>query len=391
MIINSIRKIRELIEWEEILNEEFNNDLRKFMSVLKDRGFIEIRRLYRIARSLKMIDENLYRKLLMQVIENIKNYQLGPEYNGRLLMGRYSKATRFKFNRRLGEGYLESIDGGFPTAINRNQAFIYGAHPDIDSTSSAIILLVEPSSELGIWDDALDNTIKKRFSYLRHKDFNKDGMLEQYENEDWMIGVGREGVVLYSNALYLNAMEKVFYLYIDKEPEFAEQLQDEITKCYDSIERYFWLEDRYIDSINLRGGAVLRSSIDIVELGYTYIYRGHDRLKIHLERVLDILKGDTDRWRLRDIYPTKPDYENISTTHIGYNGGVVPYYLAFLSRILLQYSLSEYSPLILAEAIGLRKYEWVKDNVRYSTPTSRLENNGEILATIKKLREKLRE
>jgi|GEM_PF-1210098 len=391
MIVNSIERVRELIEWEDVLTKEFKNDIGKFLGILREKRFMEIRRVYRILRSLKIIDGKMYRKILMQIVDHIGNYQLGPDYEGRLLIGRYSRDGRLRFNERSSGEYLKTVEGGFPTAIEGERAYIYGVYPDIDSTASAIILLVEASSELGIWNDQLDNTIKRGIAYLRSRDFNKDGILEQYENEDWMIGIGREGGVLYSNALYLNAMEKAFYLYIGRESEFTKQLQDEITRCYDSIEKYFWLEDHYIDSISLRGGIIFRTSIDSVELGYTYIYRDHDRLKIHLGKLMDILRDDTAKWRLRNIYPPQADYEDISTLYMGYNGGIVPYYLAFLSRILLRYSLSEYTPLILAEAIELRKYEWIKDGNRYSTQTNRLENNAEILATLRRLREKLRE
>lgn len=385
--MNELSKLHEVVEWEEDLSKEYIENIGKIFGDIKDRK-IELRRLYRVARAVKEIDEKNYRKLLLYIPDLLKKIQLRPGYHGKVYIGGYSPETGYKYRLAAPDTYLKTVEGGFPTLIRKMDAYISGLYPDIDSTASALILLIDAANELNIFDEEIDEIIRRGIKYLTSRDLNNDGLLEQLENEDWMIGLSREGSVLYSNALYLKLLEKTFYLYIDKDKEFAENIQDLLLKCYDSIENYFWLENFYVDSISLRGGIVIRYSIDSSELGDTFIYRKHDRFITHLKTLLSRLEGDRDKWALKNIYPSKAD-ESYMINYSGYNGGIIPYYLAFFSRILSRYSLENYSPLILKKAIDFRNYEWILDN-NTSRNSYKIETIAEILASIEELRRKLR-
>jgi len=391
MGMDGLEKVSYIIKRENEIKREFIDGVRRLLSriVSGEKPFI-IRDVYQVISSLRRVDKQLYKRALLTLSEKFLEIMVKPNKNLRIYIGRYSPELNYEKTEVKSETYIERIRGGFPTLVGKGYIEIFGTYPDIDSTSAGVNLIVDAAREMNIFGDEIDNAIRESIKYLESRDLNKDGLLEQGPNEDWAIGLYRDGSVLYSNALYLNTLEKTFNLYIDKDQGLSRDLEEDIQRCYDSIERYLWLEDHYIDSINLRGGLVLRYSLDTIELIDTITYSDHNKFKIHLQTILNKLSSRHDRWVLYVNKPyTKHSYK-IFKRYIGYNGGIVPYYLAKFSKALAVYGLIEYSSNILSKAIEYKDYEWLTDNTTYKKGDN-LKTLGMLLNAIDTIKNKIRE
>ena len=389
--MDGLEKVSYIIKKENEIKKEFIDGVRRLLSriVSGEKPFI-VRDVYQVVNSLRRVDKQLYKRALLTLSEKFLEITIKPSKNLKIYIGRYSPELDYERTEVKSETYIERIRGGFPTLVGKGYIEIFGTHPDIDSTSSGVNLIIDAAREMNIFGDEIDNAIRESIKYLESRDINKDGLLEQGPNEDWAIGLYRNGSVLYSNALYLSTVEKAFNLYIDKDQGISRDLEEDIQRCYDSIERYLWLEDHYIDSINLRGGLVLRYSLDTTELIDTITYSDHSKFKIHLQTILNRLSSGYDRWVLYVNKPyTKHSYK-IFKRHIGYNGGIVPYYLAKFSKALAEYGLIEYSSNILSKAIEYKNYEWLMDNRIYKKGDN-LKTLGALLNTIDIIKNKIRE
>ncbi|MDQ3971647.1 MAG: GH116 family glycosyl hydrolase, partial [Thermoproteota archaeon] len=109
--------------------------------------------------------------------------------------------------------------------------------------------------KLGITDptravDFLIPRLQRAVDYLAKRDTDKDGLLEQNHNEDWMDTVLRAGKIVYSQACWILALKNLsnLLLVVDKQKE-----SDRISRMADSavqaVEHKLWSEEdgAYID------------------------------------------------------------------------------------------------------------------------------------------------
>ena len=189
-------------------------------------------------------------------IKHIWNKQIGNDSN-KLIYGRGSPKTNFT-PINAGTDITKNFYGALPTTIYENFSEVYALNPDIDSTA----LMIYVSSWI------LTNTIKQSINkaekdsadinemieylipfffrgidYLCSRDEDRDGLLEQDYNEDWMDTVLREGKVVYSQACWLLALTSFAnLLYTLNKDNEAQRLQSIASQLVDSIENKMWSE-----------------------------------------------------------------------------------------------------------------------------------------------------
>jgi glycogen debranching enzyme len=181
---------------------------------------------------------------VMQHIYQIWSHQISP--NGeKLVYGRGS--PEMKFSAEVAEYHKqEEFNGALPTTIYQaGFSEVYGQNPDIDSTTLIIsttawilarilkegdsasslagslstVIASEHSSDyvsallskVGITNpqkvaEFVIPRMLKAVEYLRRRDIDNDGLLEQNHNEDWMDTAVRAGKIVYSQACWLLAL-----------------------------------------------------------------------------------------------------------------------------------------------------------------------------------------
>ena len=189
-------------------------------------------------------------------IKDIWNKQIGNDSN-KLIYGRGSPKTNFT-PINAGADITKNFYGALPTTIYDNFSEVYALNPDIDSTAlmiytSSWILtnMIKESIDKGKKDTAEINEMIEYFipfffrgiDYLRSRDEDRDGLLEQDYNEDWMDTVLREGKVVYSQACWLLGLTSFAnLLFIHEKEDEAQRLQHIASRLIDSIENKMWSE-----------------------------------------------------------------------------------------------------------------------------------------------------
>lgn len=162
-----------------------------------------------------------------------------------LLYGRGSPELEFK-SHIADTKTINRFEGAIPTTIYYERGFceIYGQNPDIDSTSlmiyitswilSNLIDLKDNDIDIIANTASINKTIEgnnnkyffldislsdiidfliprmlKAVTYLETRDTDKDGLLEQKHNEDWMDTLLRTGKVVYSQACWILALKNL--------------------------------------------------------------------------------------------------------------------------------------------------------------------------------------
>lgn len=174
----------------------------------------------------------------------------------------------------------KQFEGALPTTIFRGFSEIYGQSPDIDSTALMISttswifdahlksgLVSAPSfspaftnlQELKI-SSVVSNPstvmefviprMLKAVDYLATRDTDRDGLLEQGHNEDWMDTVLRAGKIVYSQACWILALSNLSSLLSELgRTEEAHRLMALAQRTIHAVEQKLWLEEEgtYID------------------------------------------------------------------------------------------------------------------------------------------------
>jgi glycogen debranching enzyme len=222
----------------------------------------------------------------LQQLYLIWSHQIEPGRE-KLVYGRGSPEMKF-LSEEAKEDKQKEFSGALPTTIYQaGFSEIYGQNPDIDSTalmlsttawilnkslkrksasgrSSEVSTTASQHSsdyvsglllKLGITDptkaiDFLIPRMLRAVDYLANRDIDKDGLLEQSHNEDWMDTVLRAGKIVYSQACWILALKNLsnLLLTVDKQKE-----SDKISKIADravqAVEQRLWSEEdgAYID------------------------------------------------------------------------------------------------------------------------------------------------
>lgn len=227
----------------------------------------------------------------LQQIFLIWSHQISPSKE-KLVYGRGSPEMKFLSEVTNAEKEKE-FEGALPTTIYQaGFSEVYGQNPDIDSTALMISttswilaralrsdktdrLLVGDQSarqsttaapkstdyvstllyEVGITDPAkvveyVVPRMSKAIDYLASRDKDKDGLLEQNHNEDWMDTVLRAGKIVYSQACWLIALNDFSILLqrLGRDSD-ASRLIQLSEKTISAVEQKLWSESDscYVD------------------------------------------------------------------------------------------------------------------------------------------------
>lgn len=189
-------------------------------------------------------------------LKHIWKNQIGS-HSHKLIYGRGSPKTDFTPINATSD-IIRNFYGALPTTIYDRFSEVYALNPDIDSTALMIYVsswiltyMINESPSMSRKESAeLSETISflipflfRGIDYLLSRDEDKDGLLEQGYNEDWMDTVLRDGKIVYSQACWLLALSsfgKLLYL-LDKSKE-GKRLQSIASQLVDSIETKMWSE-----------------------------------------------------------------------------------------------------------------------------------------------------
>jgi hypothetical protein len=185
----------------------------------------------------------------------------------------YSSQVASRRTRNLFEGAL-------PTTIFYGFSEVYGLNPDIDSTAlmvsttswifdtclrAGVVLLEDPPSfsfsyareqelkknEASIefkpstmLMDLIITKMLRAMDYLKSRDIDGDGLLEQDHNEDWMDTTLRAGKIVYSQASWILALRNLSSLlsWFGKNKE-AYRLLELAKTTIQKVEKELWIEE----------------------------------------------------------------------------------------------------------------------------------------------------
>ena len=214
----------------------------------------------------------------------IWSHQIDPLNDDRIVFGRGSPEMDFR-PTLASEQVKERFQGSLPTSIyhERKLCEVFGKNADIDSTALMISVtswilsrllakkniyhqddaLAEPSRRiLSIQnystqiEKVIDFTVprmEKAIEYLASRDVDKDGLLEQGHNEDWMDSIMRVGRIVYSQACWILALTNLSLLLQLMEQVKRDSLIERLVKLANSnilaVEEKLWSQEdgAYID------------------------------------------------------------------------------------------------------------------------------------------------
>ena len=193
---------------------------------------------------------------VLKQLKQIWKKQIGND-STKLIYGRGSPKTNFT-PINADSDVTKNFYGALPTTIFDDFSEVYALHPDIDSTALMIYVSTwiltkitndsndkrkDVSAEVNALIKYLIPYLFRGVDFLTSRDDDKDRLLEQDYNEDWMDTVLRDGKVVYSQACWLMALTSFANLLLvrDKEDE-AQRLQYMASQLIDSIENKMWYE-----------------------------------------------------------------------------------------------------------------------------------------------------
>jgi hypothetical protein len=236
---------------------------------------------------------------VMQQIFLIWSHQIEAKKEEKLIYGRGSPEMKFS-PEAANEDQKRGFEGALPTTIYQaGFSEVYGKEPDIDSTALMIsttswilnkilakrkeqrnprpehshgernprsVIASENSSDyvsallskLGITDplqvtDFVVPRMLKAINHLVTRDIDKDGLLEQSHNEDWMDTILRDGKIVYSQACWLLALNDLAALLSQlKEESNVNTLMNLAERTIHRVEDELWSEESgsYVDLQN---------------------------------------------------------------------------------------------------------------------------------------------
>jgi hypothetical protein len=211
----------------------------------------------------------------------------------KIVYGRGSPETNFQpLTKHIGE-IGNKYDGALPTTIFQDFCDVYGLNPDIDSTALMVSstswilfkllnekIIASVNNTTSIADDTATasftnhRSLTKRGSslatsdflanvinyllprmlnavkYLRSRDIDNDGLVEQGYNEDWMDTALRAGKVVYSQACWILALQNLSLL-LSKLGDFeaSHNMMMSASTTVNAVEEMLWSEENacYMD------------------------------------------------------------------------------------------------------------------------------------------------
>jgi hypothetical protein len=212
---------------------------------------------------------------VMQEIPKIWSHQIEPEKE-KIVYGRGSPEMKY-LSQVAKPDFEKKFEGALPTSIFRGHTEVFGKNPDIDSTALMIsttswifdaYLRADLASNSDFFQgrskvpaklqvqspsEIIDSTVPKMLKavdYLRSRDRDNDGLLEQDHNEDWMDSVLRAGKIVYTQACWILGLTNLSLLlskiHMEKE---ASKMRDLADKAVSAVEDQLWSEEEgcYLD------------------------------------------------------------------------------------------------------------------------------------------------
>ena len=240
---------------------------------------------------------------ILQQILIIWSHQITGHGKEKIVYGRGSPEMNFKSVVANNE-IKRRFEGALPTTIYHKEGFseVYAQNPDIDSTALMIsttswilstflkarllsepttisVTDLSPSSTAGtLLSSSIDNKYKyeeettistisiskvinfivprmlKAIDYLKSRDIDDDGLLEQDHNEDWMDTILRKGKVVYSQACWILALKNLSSLLLElgnnnNKKVKAERIAKLTDRAINAVEKELWSKEDgcYID------------------------------------------------------------------------------------------------------------------------------------------------
>jgi hypothetical protein len=215
---------------------------------------------------------------VMQEIQNIWSHQIEPEKE-KIVYGRGSPVMKY-LSQVADSEYEKKFEGALPTSIFSGHSEVFGKNPDIDSTAlmiSTTSWIFDAYLQAGLISDSdfarkkdrskargqlhiqsiteiINSTIPKMLkavAYLKSRDTDNDGLLEQDHNEDWMDSVLRAGKIVYSQACWIQGLTNYSLLLSQMKMEKqASKMRDLADEAISSVEKQLWSDEEecYIDA-----------------------------------------------------------------------------------------------------------------------------------------------
>jgi hypothetical protein len=206
---------------------------------------------------------------VMEEIQNIWSHQIGIEKE-KIVYGRGSPDMKY-LSQVADLEFKKKFSGALPTSIFSGHSEVFGKNPDIDSTALMISTtswifdsclkadaasrpdLLKTQSESPKQSPAqnpseiIDSVVPrllKAVEYLRSRDIDNDGLLEQDHNEDWMDSVLRAGKIVYSQACWIMGLTNLSLLlsHIKMEKE-ASKMRKLADRAVLAVEKQLWSEE----------------------------------------------------------------------------------------------------------------------------------------------------
>ncbi|PIU68163.1 MAG: hypothetical protein COS84_01555 [Armatimonadetes bacterium CG07_land_8_20_14_0_80_40_9] len=342
-----------------------------------------------IVRGLSAIKE--YKKA-KEIVEEVSNYQLGEKTrkNYKIVRGRGSKNLGYK--PREADAEFRSInDGAIPTTIYPNNRIeIYAENPDIDSTALWIIAACECALRTNDLDFSRrnHNKISKALTWLSSRDIDRDFLLEQGENEEQADCLRRRGKVVFSQALWFSAVDKVLKLeeFLNQKGR-ALELKDLKEKIRGAINEKLWLEAEgyYVDYIDGKPDYKLNQDTSFL---ITFGIAPNDRAKTMLNKMEEVL------WNEYGAVNVLPPYEETGPLKLKpgmyLNSAVWPWICGY--EISARFAVRDFEKAneLLKRVLPYYPYEWIDLKGRPCGAYPFTTNMGSLLEAISRKSQRFR-
>ncbi len=373
-----LEQVRSLLSHKEDIKAEFHREVLNLGRNIDKK--LRIRDIFHPILYITEKKDIRYYDLVLEPIKNILyRAQIYPKETAEVLvnMGKTPKK----------ESFINTHAGAYPTEIVNGELIIYREKPEIDSTAIATTILLE----IGLLNksDIEKNVIprvKNSLKYLSNREFKVAGLLYQGPGEDWAPRAGREGLVTYSNTIYLIFLEKTMNLFISYgEKSMVDIVRDRMSKLVDAINKHLWYNHYYINRVTSHGVADLTYILDTIYLGLTKTYEKDERLKTHINTLAKTLKTKTGLLRLNTPLNYN-DYVAKINPHEDINGGIWIHLNTLYAYTLINNQDLSNGVELLNKLLRYRNYIWIDSKeLKKGVKGGTLINDSLILKSMEKV------
>jgi len=256
-----------------------------------------------IERSLdKYLDTRIHSLVLLLLREEdeVAYYTLASEAIPRLVKAQLRRGEEYRSPRGK-EDVDDYVEGGFPDRVLSGRKTSDSRYPSPIATALATASILDYALFTGRVDE-LKATAIEGLAYLGRRDVNRNWLVEQEAEEDWL-GLGRGGNLLSTNLAYLSALEKAYNATL--ETDESGKYEKILTNLINRVEEDFWVGGRFITHILTTSARSLATHIDGWSVALPLAYRGDERMRSHMEHMYRALHMDG-----KTLVQSPPDRDN---------------------------------------------------------------------------------